>query len=346
MSVVFNNKGERIISDVLIRETEGQIKTKEITNPSYDINRLEELSAEKSSVMDVLKKLGANSDFERAKRVLLFNEPISESLRKLETVVPTEFKVHHNAVMSLVENAKTSISDPPPTEQSTILISLEDLKVGTQEISRKKEELSDFDIITTARRQGLSDVAAFVYDTIKTPPTDASNFSIIKDFQYLDRFHYHAFKYGLKELQLMGYIYSFHEDKGSYVLYFTPLGIDSFSNRRLLDTKSSSKPINVKGGCDRTQLDSAVLYLMRECPHFEDALPFLIENGYVEVRDKFLYWKKSKQSLAQYFGSVLLYTRWSDIEKAFRTNGLKGSYHHATTDSPEIIKLKNNNPFK
>lgn len=350
MPICFNNEGERIISDALVRETEEQMfsesgdKALSDVKPCDGIDRLEELMAERDSTAEMLKKLGADSDFERIKKSLLFSEHITESLRKLETAVPTEFK--ENSVKSLIEKIKTFVPDVPPIEARVVPISPEDLKVRTDEMRREKEELSDFDIIATARRQGLSDAALSVYDIIKSPPTAASNFCMIKDFQYLDRFHYHAFKYGLKELQLMGYIYSFHEDKCSYVLYFTPHGIDAFSNRSLLNSKFSYDPIMENVGYDRTQLDSAVLYLMRECPAFEHDLPFLIKQGYVEVRDNFLYWKESKQSLAQYFGDILSYTRWSDIEKAFRTNKLKGSYYHATAESPEIIEIRNNYPFK
>lgn len=346
MSVVFNNEGERIISDALVRETEGQMFLASVAKALDDVKSrdgidwLGELMTERGSVAEILKKVGAGSDFEQIKKTLLSNEHLTESLRKLGTAVPTDFIEQQNYVRSFIEKIKTFIPDMSPVEAMVATISPEDLKVRTDEIRRKKEELSDFDIIATARRQGLSDAALSVYDIIKSPPTLASNFCIIKDFQYLDRFHYHAFKYGLKELQLMGYIYSFHEGKCSYVLYFTPHGIDAFSNRSLLNSKVSYNPILENGGYDRTQLDSAVLYLMRECSGFEHSLPFLIKRGYVEIRDNFLYWKESKQSLAQYFGDILSYTRWSDIEKAFRTKRLKGSYYHATAESHEIIEIK------
>lgn len=139
----------------------------------------------------------------------------------------------------------------------------------------------------------------------------------------------------------MGYIYSYREGRDSYLLYFTRLGIDAFSNRCLLETRACNKSaiLEAKVGYDKTKLNSAVLYLMRECACLEANLPSLIKAGYVEIQDNFLYWKKSKQSLAQFFGDILSYTRWSDIEKAFRTSRLNGSYHHATADSREINKL-------
>ena len=163
----------------------------------------------------------------------------------------------------------------------------------------------------------------------------------------MNRFHYNAFKYGLRELQLMGYIYYFVEGVNHYVLYFSPLGINAFSDSSLLCTTSTAVLTAAadnlprkETGYDRELLDTAVLYLLRECGAFETHLPFLVEYGYVDVRNRFLYWLKSKQSLAQYFGDVLGYKKWSDIEKAFTTSKLNGAYHHASADSLDYVELK------
>ncbi len=291
MSVCLLNKGEKIISDALAKETEASLMSLKMES--------------KNLLMKVHEKM--------------------------------------DEATKMPEKTRPHITDLPSIDKTKALASpgVMDVPNG-KTISRKEEELLNCNIINTARRHGLSEAALFVYDTIKSPPTVSFNLCLIKSFQYLDYFHFDTFQYGLKELELMGFIFSYKEDRGSYRLYFTPKGIDAFSNRSLLDTRDYTLPAiaETKDVYDKTKLNSAVLYLMRECSGLEANLPSLIKVGYVEIKDNFLCWKKSKQSLAQFFGDVLCYTMWSDIEKAFRTNRLNGSYHHATANSREIIELK------
>ncbi len=300
MSICLLNEGEKIISDALVKETEDFLLSQE--REAWNAKKRGQEKME-TSTHDNKPQVSQDA----------LPEKMSPHIPNLPSNNPMEAFSSHSVMVD--QNKKTN---------------------------RRNEELLDFDIINTARRHGLSKAALFVYDTIKSPPTVDSNFCLIKGFQYLDYFHFDTFRYGLKELQLMGYIYSYREGWDSYLLYFTRLGIDAFSNRYLLETRTCNKPVilDVEGRYDKTKLNSAVLYLMRECSCLEEKLPSLIKAGYVEIQDNFLCWKKSKQSLAQFFGDVLSYTRWSDIEKAFRTSRLKGSYHHATSNSQEINNLK------
>lgn len=291
MSVCLLNKGEKIISDALVKETEASLMSLEMESKNLQMK---------------------------------VHEKMDEA-----TKMPEKTRLH--------------ITDIPSIDKTKALASPGFMDVQNEEIIRRKEEaFLDYNIINTARRHGLSEAALFVYYIIKSPPTVSFNLCLIKSFQYLDYFHFDTFQYGLKELELMGFIYSYKEYRGSYRLYFTQKGIDAFSNRSLLDTRDCTVPAiaETKDGYDKTKLKSAVLYLMRECSGLEANLPSLIKAGYVEIKDNFLCWKKSKQSLAQFFGDILSYTRWSDIEKAFRTDRLNGSYHHASANSREIVELK------
>lgn len=287
-----------------------------------------------------------NTGLNQLKNLLSTQNSATEALEKLKSAASV--LALQDSIVDLLEKPKLPIPSIPPLDVSTIPIpTLSDMNDREDEIISKKEELTDYGIINTSRQRGLSDAALFVYEIITSPPTEASNSCQINSSQYMNRFHYNAFKYGLRELQLMGYIYYFVEGVNHYVLYFSPLGINAFSDSSLLCTTSTAVLTAAadnlprkETGYDRELLDTAVLYLMRECGAFETHLPFLVEYGYVDVRNRFLYWLKSKQSLAQYFGDVLGYKKWSDIEKAFTTSKLNGAYHHASADSLDYVELK------
>lgn len=67
----------------------------------------------------------------------------------------------------------------------------------------------------------------------------------------------------------------------------------------------------------------------------------LIEIGYMRHKeDGFLEWLKSKQSLAEYFGSQEKHGRWCDIENLFQQKGLNHLLSVANSKSKDFQKLE------
>jgi len=70
-------------------------------------------------------------------------------------------------------------------------------------------------------------------------------------------------------------------------------------------------------------------HLITVFPEFETDYPLLIKHEYLEITKTGLHWKKTKQSLAEYFNSIKPKTwkemKWNPIETAFGEKNLKSS---------------------
>lgn len=96
----------------------------------------------------------------------------------------------------------------------------------------------------------------------------------------------------------------------------------------------------------KTNEESKMLYspqelqVMAYCPIFEKEYEKLIELGYMrKTNDGYLEWLKSKQSLAEYFGSKEKRGKWPDIENLFQLKGLNHLLSVATSKSKDYQKL-------
>jgi hypothetical protein len=84
-------------------------------------------------------------------------------------------------------------------------------------------------------------------------------------------------------------------------------------------------------------------------PEFKSDFKLLEKNGYLEKDGGFLKWKKSKQSLAEYFGDQRSGdNKWEIVENLFNTTGLKNAYSPngnafktRSKDYEKWLKIKN-----
>lgn len=76
-------------------------------------------------------------------------------------------------------------------------------------------------------------------------------------------------------------------------------------------------------------------------PSFEKEYGKLLQLGYMrKVKDGYLEWLKSKQSLAEYLGRKNIKEKWSDIENPFHQNRLNHALSVATGLSKDYKILK------
>ena len=92
--------------------------------------------------------------------------------------------------------------------------------------------------------------------------------------------------------------------------------------------------------------------LFRRFPEFEKDIPLLKKHNFLEINDTGLHWKKSKQSLAEYFKSIkpatLDHVPWAAIGKIFGETDLKNSassngneFKKPSKDFEDLQKIKN-----
>ncbi|GHV53769.1 hypothetical protein AGMMS49579_13120 [Spirochaetia bacterium] len=97
-----------------------------------------------------------------------------------------------------------------------------------------------------------------------------------------------------------------------------------------------------------------IFEIVKYFPRFENDYPLLFEHEYFEVTDTGrLHWKKSKQSLSEYFDSINSPEKgipWRDIETIFEVQGLKNSLSTGrqsgkkSKDFDDWLEIKKNTP--
>ena len=118
--------------------------------------------------------------------------------------------------------------------------------------------------------------------------------------------------------------------------------LDVYGNRLdPVEKKLERSGIEIKSDEVKVEYSPQELLVLSYSSQFRKDYKKLIEIGYMRrKKDGFLEWLKSKQSLAEYFGSQESHGRWCDIENLFQEKGLNHLLSVAMCTSKDFRNLE------
>ena len=142
----------------------------------------------------------------------------------------------------------------------------------------------------------------------------------------------------IKEICSEPKVLTVHNENFTFLIHKRDKQLDMMI-KEISELKKEIKDYKEKDTKDYSYSPQEILVLSYSADFRKD-YKILIESGYMRRKDDgFLEWLKTKQSLAEYFGSQEQHGPWPHIENLFQQKGLNHILSVATNKSKDYKKL-------